>query len=428
MPSDKSIQPSEGKRASDPYVEIITPLKVRSRSLQTGAPRIKRPLVTTVLLLFIGLAAIAAGGLLFIRHISKHAAYMADGTSQTVPLKTDIHSKSAPETTETTKQQSEPLATPAPVPLGQQQTAIPQQPIDPEKLTREKENTARLEAVSRLIASGKGHEKNNRLAFAIADYREALDFDPESKTAKNALNRVKEQIAGREFQNLMSDGLTAYHNGNYQDARVKLLKAKSFRPDSGEVQEALIQVDEAIRLDTIETLRRKATSAEQAEDWEQALKSYLAVLKIDPNISFALLGKEHSLQHIRIAKRISFFLQKPEAMESNQQLQNAVLVIEEADELQLKGPRLNARLDELKSLVDAYRTPVDVMIDSDNLTDVAVYRVGKLGRFASRKLSLRPGKYTVVGSRNGYKDVRQRVIVKPGQKALRITVICNHKV
>jgi hypothetical protein len=134
------------------------------------------------------------------------------------------------------------------------------------------------------------------------------------------------------------------------------------------------------------------------------------------------------LEQIRVAKRIRFFLEKPDVMESNPQLQNAVLVIEEAESLQPRGPRLSQRLDELKALVDAARTPVKVMIKSDNLTEVAVYKVGKLGRFTTRELSLRPGTYTVVGSRDGYKDVRQKIIVKPRQKALRVTVICGNKV
>jgi hypothetical protein len=115
-------------------------------------------------------------------------------------------------------------------------------------------------------------------------------------------------------------------------------------------------------------------------------------------------------------------------MESNPQLQNAILAIEEAQSLQPMGPLLRQRLDELKTLVDAARTPVKVMIESDNLTEVAVYKVGKLGRFTTRELSLRPGSYTVVGSRDGYKDVRQKIIVKPRRKALRVTVICRNKV
>jgi len=68
------------------------------------------------------------------------------------------------------------------------------------------------------------------------------------------------------------------------------------------------------------------------------------------------------------------------------------------------------------------------MIESDDLSKVAVYKVGKLGKFNTRELSLRPGTYTVVGSRKGYQDVRLKITVKPGQKSLRISIICNIKV
>jgi tetratricopeptide (TPR) repeat protein len=226
----------------------------------------------------------------------------------------------------------------------------------------------------------------------------------------------------------MSDGLTAYHNGHYKLARTTLLKAKSFRPDSREVTSALWQVDEAIRLNKIEKLRQKAMSAEQAEHWEQALKSYLAVLKIDPDISFAVQGKRRALDHIRVTKRIGFFLEKPNVMDSDQQLENAIRLIEEAEKLEQRGPNLTARLNELKTSVDLAGTPVKVIIESDNLTEIAVYKVGKLGKFTFRELSLRPGTYTVVGSRDGYQDVRLKIIVKPGQKSLRVSVICNNKV
>jgi len=484
----------------------------------------------------------AAGGFIFIRHLSKHPANLTEDARQAAQSEVDVHRKQVPDVTKTIKLQSDTVTKSAPVALEQQQTMEPQQTVDPaiqalekqkaekalaeflklkkrigqkgvaewggkeyeemttlsreaderfmdytflaaaEKYTqagrkaadladttqavfqrlleegrkaledgdsdiaqkkfrtalmiepssepaqRSLERAEKLDAVNRLVESGKTHEENDRFAFAHTDYQEALKLDPESKDAQKALNRVKERIIGQQFQKLMSDGLTAYHDGRYQSARTQLIKAKSFRPDSREVRNALLQVNEAIRLAKIEKMRQKALTAEQTENWETALSSYLAVLKIDPNISFAVQGKERALEQIRVAKRIRFFLQKPDAMESNPQLQNAVLVIEEAESLQPRGPRLSERLDKLKALVDVARTPVKVIIESDNLTKVAVYKVGKLGRFTTRELSLRPGSYTLVGSRDGYKDVRQKIIVKPRQKALRVTAICKNKV
>ncbi len=286
----------------------------------------------------------------------------------------------------------------------------------------------KLEGVNRLIEMGKNHEKNNQPALAHTDYQEALKLDPESRKAQKAIELIKERITDEQVQQLMSEGLSAYHKGDYQTARNNLLKARIFRPDSREVQEALTQVNEAIRLDKIEKLRLKAMNFEKAEDWAQALGSYLMVLKIDPNISFAIQGKERSLKHILIDKRISFFLNNPDALESDRQLQNAEIIIEEAGKSHYKGPRFNAGLAKLKVLVDVARTPVKVIITSDNHTAVTVYKVGQLGRFTRHELLLRPGKYTVIGARNGYKDVRQKIIVKPDQKTLPVTIICSEKV
>jgi hypothetical protein len=60
-------------------------------------------------------------------------------------------------------------------------------------------------------------------------------------------------------------------------------------------------------------------------------------------------------------------------------------------------------------------------------TDIAIYKVGKLGLFKSRQLSLRPGTYTVVGTRNGYQDVRRKIIIKPKQDGMRVTIKCEVK-
>ncbi|MBW2652112.1 MAG: hypothetical protein JRC57_03365, partial [Deltaproteobacteria bacterium] len=151
-----------------------------------------------------------------------------------------------------------------------------------------------IETVMRLIASGEKHEEENNLSFAHADYQEAVRLDPESEKAQSALIRVKNIISAEEFQQLMSSGFTDFNNNDYKRARSLFLKAQSFKPDSQEVNDALVQVDASIRLSHIEDLRKKALAAEDAENWEQPLASYQAVLKIDNSIQFAIQGKERS--------------------------------------------------------------------------------------------------------------------------------------
>jgi hypothetical protein len=115
-------------------------------------------------------------------------------------------------------------------------------------------------------------------------------------------------------------------------------------------------------------------------------------------------------------------------LESDPQLENAIALIEEIEEIEPKGPQLKERFERLVQIVRAAQTPVKIIVESDTFTDVAVYKVGKMGRFESRELSLRPGTYTIVGTRDGYQDVRKKITIKPGQSELRVTIRCEVKI
>ena len=73
-------------------------------------------------------------------------------------------------------------------------------------------------------------------------------------------------------------------------------------------------------------------------------------------------------------------------------------------------------------------TPVAVTLSSDGETEVAIYHVGKLGQFTRHRLELLPGSYTVVGTRNGYRDVRKTLSVSPGHADASLQVICGEQI
>jgi hypothetical protein len=302
--------------------------------------------------------------------------------------------------------------------------------IDPEnEIARHNLDRAKnTKAVMHLLASGAEHEQNNNLSLAHADYQEAVKLDPELEEAQVALTRVKNRIAEEQFQQLMSSGFKALDNNNFDRARTLFLKAKSFKPDSRQVNDALLQVDTAIRLARIEELRKKALEAERSEDWGKALASYQVVLSLDKSIRFALQGKERALKRKQLEERINYYVKKPSVLESDQSLEKALSLLEEAKRVDPQGPRFTQQLQQLQKLIALAQTPVSVTIASDSMTEVAIYKVGKLGRFTTRELTLRPGTYTVVGARDGFKDVRQKFAVKAGEGPLHITVTCNEKI
>ena len=302
--------------------------------------------------------------------------------------------------------------------------------IDPEnEIARHNLDRAKnTEAVMQRLASGAKHEQSNNLSLAHADYQEAVNLDPESEKAQLALTRVKNRIADEQFQQLMSSGFKALDENNFNRARTLFLKAQSFKPDSRQVNDALLQVDTAIRLSRIEKLRQKALEAERSEDWGQALASYQSVLSLDESIRFALKGKERTLNRKQLEERMNYYLKKPSVLESDQSLEKALTLLEEAKRVDPQGPRFSQQFQQFKKAIALAQTPVTVTIASDSMTEVAIYKVGKLGRFTTRELTLRPGTYTVVGARDGFKDVRQKLAVKAGEGPVHITVACNEKI
>ena len=74
----------------------------------------------------------------------------------------------------------------------------------------------------------------------------------------------------------------------------------------------------------------------------------------------------------------------------------------------------------LEAALQQYREPVAVSFISDNSIDVNLSNVGNLGRFTQRTLTLRPGTYTLRGSKNGCRDIYANISVLPNMPPVEI--------
>ena len=74
-------------------------------------------------------------------------------------------------------------------------------------------------------------------------------------------------------------------------------------------------------------------------------------------------------------------------------------------------------------MVEYATEPIKVTVLSDNLTEVLLIKHGPLGNFESTELHLRPGRYELVGSRDGWRDVRRTIVVKPSMEPIEISCV-----
>lgn len=284
-----------------------------------------------------------------------------------------------------------------------------------------------LGPLAELLRDGGRMEREGDLEGAARAYRDAAALDPMSRAAQEALARVQARRSEDAFARTMSEGLAALNEGEYADARGAFERAGTMRPGSPQVAEALAQVDEAESLESIARLRARARLLEEREEWAGALAAYEAVLAISPNLRFAREGVERCRRRVDLQDRLAFHLAHRERLADDEVYAEAVELLEEARRTSPAGPRLVARMEELASLLETAGMRVPVRLVSDERTEVTVYRVGRLGTFEEVELELRPGTYTVVGSRQGYRDVRLTLEVTADPPAAPVVVRCEER-
>ena len=103
-------------------------------------------------------------------------------------------------------------------------------------------------------------------------------------------------------------------------------------------------------------------------------------------------------------------------------------ILETSRNIERIGPKMAKLLQTLDSLIRIASVPLDVIIESDQLTEVKIFKVAQMGSFKQRSLSLRPGIYTAQGSRKGYKDQIIEFRIEPDSQGQRISIICNEKI
>lgn len=228
-----------------------------------------------------------------------------------------------------------------------------------------------------------------------------------------------------EWSRAMSEGLAALDSGRFAEAQAALARAEAARPGTRAAADAIKRAEEGLKGEAMSRHRARGESAEAREDWRAALVEYDAALKLEPQVAFAQEGRARSRPRAELDETLAAYLQRPERLSTEAVAREAERALVRAREASPDGPRLQQQTAALERLLREARTPVDVHLVSDGLTEVSVLRVGSLGTFREKKVALRPGSYVVVGKRQGYRDSRQTLVVSPTRVPPPLDVRCQ---
>ncbi|RZV33998.1 MAG: hypothetical protein EX272_13730 [Chromatiales bacterium] len=290
------------------------------------------------------------------------------------------------------------------------------------------ERAQNLETVLQLVDQGLAFEEELELDAAETSFERAVTIDPNWEPAITGLERVRTTRSKIQFDSRMSEGLEALAIGDYLGARAAFRMAQKLIPGSREPADGLLQVDQGLRLNNINTLEQEAIALERSEHWDAAATTYEEILKVDANLAFAIDGLARARRMSALHTRLDDYIKDPDRLSAPSVMQQATSFVVEITTMTDIGPRLAGQRDELLRLLKRAATPVAVELVSDNMTAVSIYKVGVLGNFGNTALDLRPGKYVAVGVRQGYRDVRVEFRVAPEIDMRPVEVVCKEPI
>jgi hypothetical protein len=287
------------------------------------------------------------------------------------------------------------------------------------------ERAARLDDVFAWLDEASRAEQAGRGDAAVEAYRKALALDAEAPGAAAAIERIESRRADEAFAAVMSRGMAAMADGRLEEAEASFGQARRMRPGAATVQEALDELARVRQADRLQALTARALQAEQAEDWQAARQAWSDALAIEPTLQPARDGVGRSTPRAQLDARLDAWLQEPQKLWSPEGKAAAEAALAEAASAPPPNAALSRRAAELAALLQAARTPVRLTLQSDGQTEVVIYRVGRIGTFQRHELEVIPGRYAVVGTRPGYRDVRREVEIVPGSAPEPVMVKCE---
>lgn len=285
-----------------------------------------------------------------------------------------------------------------------------------------------LEQLLAYMKSGEFHEREVMLKDAIKSFRDAARLDPDWNPARKGVSRVGQKIAKLKFTDAMSEGFSALAATQYKDSKQAFTRAQKIFPNSTEPVDGILQIELAVRMDTINSHRDAAAEFIQQENWQQAIAEYDAVLTLDPTLVFAITGLEDTTKRLEVGVTLDRFLQHPTLMLNEDEFSAAKTALVTASRIRQPGGQLKSQLSTLSRLITVARIPIAIELTSDNKTDVTIYKVGNFGKINSTEVELFPGDYTIVGKRRGYRDVRHQLTLLAGEPVAPLFISCVEKI
>ena len=265
--------------------------------------------------------------------------------------------------------------------------------IKPNNIEYKKQYQRALNLEDVILLYRKAFELNKDNDFISAKdlLMKSLNLDPEFEPSLMLLKQIQINITREQFENRMTEGFSALNKIDFLSARALFMDAKNLFPKSIELIDAFRQLDQAEKDFFISNLEEQIEDFEKNEQWELAIEGYEKILEKDSDIEFAKEGLLEVSKRSELTRKIQEYIDNYNALNDPEIMEKATTLLIEVSVFK-KKPRLNAQIQELRRLLKRANTPIEILLVSDNYTNVKILKVGVLNLFESR--NIKPVSYT----------------------------------
>ncbi len=299
---------------------------------------------------------------------------------------------------------------------------------DDMRLAALQHRAATLEQLLPLLDRAQEQEKSGDLAGAETTLEQATALDPQHLRARAELARVAAAHSLARFNRAMSAGYSALDEGQFSDARKFFATAGKLSPGSAEVSGARQDLEAAETAWRLGKLQRDGRQQENSEQWQDAVATFEKALAIDANLQFAQQGLKRSRARAQLDKQFRSAIDKPQRLSDKTVAAATATLLRQAAAITPQGPVLAKQLATLETLLEQAGAQIQLTLRSDGKTEVTLRKVSRLGLFQEKVLTVRPGTYTVIGSRDGYRDIRHSFTLNHDSLAFEIEIICTQTI
>jgi hypothetical protein len=296
------------------------------------------------------------------------------------------------------------------------------------RLAALKHRAATLEQLLPLLDQAEELQKVGDLAGAETTLEQATALDPQHLRARAELARVAAAHTLARFNRAMSEGYTALDESQFSGARKSFMAASKLSPGSAEVSGALQDLEAAETAWRLGKFQRDGRRQENSEQWQDAVTTFEKALAIDANLQFAQQGLKRSRARAQLDKQFRSAIDKPQRLSDKTVAAATATLLRQAAAITPQGPVLAKQLATLETLLEQAGAQIQLTLRSDGKTEVTLRKVSRLGLFQEKVLTVRPGAYTLIGSRDGYRDIRRSFTLNHDSAAFEIEIICTETI